>query len=197
MFGIKSHIKLFFLFLFFFCLTIKVNAQGGLKFISNDKPKNERTSYIIFDEATYFNEYIEVSFKLSFYNSLYIGEIFSLVNSKYKQEYSLYYKYTYNKENESFIQINRVGEKKLLELKIPDDLILNESWVDVKIKFDFKNNLISFSFNDQSVDFNEDFNMNSGYFDLIFGKHDIYFDVPSFSIRDLKIKSQNKEVIFH
>ena len=195
MFGIKSHIKLFFLFLFF-CLTIKVNAQGGLKFISNDKPKNERTSYIIFDEATYFNEYIEVSFKLSFYNSLYIGEIFSLVNSKYKQEYSLYYKYTYNKENESFIQINRVGEKKLLELKIPDDLILNESWVDVKIKFDFKNNLISFSFNDQSVDFNEDFNMNSGYFDLIFGKHDIYFDVPSFSIRDLKIKSQNKEVDF-
>ena len=60
----------------------KLQAQGGLTFISNDKPKNERTSYRVFEEAIQVNKSLEVSFQMSFYSMLYIGEIFSLKNEE-------------------------------------------------------------------------------------------------------------------
>jgi len=55
----------------------KLQAQGGLTFISNDRPKDERTSYKVFEEAMQFEKSLEVSFQMSFYSTLYIGEIFS------------------------------------------------------------------------------------------------------------------------
>ena len=96
----------------------KLQAQGGLTFISNDRPKNERTSYRVFEEAMQFEKSLEVSFQMSFYSMLYIGEILSLKNEEDHKEYSIYYKYTYTENNKSFIQINRVGEEKLYEKQI-------------------------------------------------------------------------------
>jgi len=160
----------------------KLQAQGGLTFISNDRPKNERTSYRVFEDAMRFEKSLEVSFQMSFYSMLYIGEIFSLKSEENDQEYSIYYKYTYNENNTSFIQINRVGEEKLFEKQIPENLIVNGNWIDVNIIFDFQNDKITFSFNGEKVEISEKFDTNGGKFDLIFGKHSIYVDVPSFKI---------------
>ena len=51
----------------------KLQAQGGLTFISNDRPKNERTSYRVFEDSMRFEKSLEVSFQMSFYSMLYIG----------------------------------------------------------------------------------------------------------------------------
>ena len=174
----------------------KLQAQGGLTFISNDRPKNERTSYRVFEDAMRFEKSLEVSFQMSFYSMLYIGEIFSLKSEENDQEYSIYYKYTYNENNTSFIQINRVGEEKLFEKQIPENLIVNGNWIDVNIIFDFQNDKITFSFNGEKVEISEKFDTNGGKFDLIFGKHSIYVDVPSFKIRDLRINSPKKKIYF-
>ena len=82
-------------------------AQGGLTFISNDKPKDERTSYHVFEEEINFKDNLKVSFEMTFYSPLFIGEILSIKNTRNQKEISLYYKYTYNEKNESFIQIIR------------------------------------------------------------------------------------------
>lgn len=174
----------------------KLQAQGGLTFISNDRPKDERTSYKVFEEAMQFEKSLEVSFQMSFYSTLYIGEIFSFINEGNGKEYSIYYKYTYTENNKSFIQINRVGEEKLYEKQIPESLIVNAKWIDVKIIFDFQNDKIIFSFNDNKIEILEKLDSDNGKYDLIFGKHGIYVDVPSFKIRDLKISSHKKNIYF-
>lgn len=192
---LRKHILPLFLLLIV-GINTKIHAQGGLTFISNDRPKNERTSYRVFEEALKFEKSLEVSFQMSFYSMLYIGEIFSLKSVENDKEYSIYYKYTYNDNNTSFIQINRVGEEKLFEKQIPEDLIINGNWIDVNIIFDFRNDKINFSFNGETIEISEKFGSNGGKFDLIFGKHSIYVDVPSFKIRDLRINSPDKKIYF-
>ena len=192
---LRKHILPLFLLLIV-GINTKIHAQGGLTFISNDRPKNERTSYRVFEEALKFEKSLEVSFQMSFYSMLYIGEIFSLKSVENDKEYSIYYKYTYNENNTSFIQINRVGEEKLFEKQIPEDLIINGNWIDVNIVFDFRNDKINFSFNGETIEISEKFGSNGGKFDLIFGKHSIYVDVPSFKIRDLRINSPDKKIYF-
>ena len=174
----------------------KLQAQGGLTFISNDKPKNERTSYRVFEEAIQVNKSLEVSFQMSFYSMLYIGEIFSLKNEENDKEYSIYYKYTYTENNKSFIQINRVSEKKLYEKQIPENLIVNGNWIDVKIFFDFENDKIIFSFNEEQIEIAEKFDSDNGRYDLIFGKHGIYVDVPSLKIRNIRVNCPEKNYYF-
>lgn len=171
-------------------------AQGGLTFISNDKPKDERTRYSVFDKGIKFKKLLEVSFDLSFYSPLFIGEMLTIKNKRTQTAFSLYYKYTYNEKNESFIQINRKGEKKLYESKIPDDLIVNGSWLKFKIALDFENNKIIFDFNGERVEIAEKFESKEDKYDLIFGKHDIYFDVPSFKIRNLQVTSSDFKIEF-
>ena len=171
-------------------------AQGGLTFVSNDKPKDERTSYRVFEKEINFKNNLKVSFEMTFHSPLFIGEILSIKNTRNQKEISLYYKYTYNEKNESFIQINKVGEEKIYQKKIPDEIIINGTWIDVKIILDFINDKIVFSFNGNTVEIPQNFKRNEDKYDLVFGKHDIYFDVPSFKIRNLEVVSSNVEIKF-
>ena len=171
-------------------------AQGGLTFISNDKPKDERTSYHVFEKDINFKNNLKVSFEMTFYSPLFIGEILSIKNTRNQKEISLYYKYTYNEKNESFIQINKVGEEKIYQNKIPDDIIINGAWIDVQFTLDFINDKIVFSFNGNTVEIPQNFERNEDKYDIVFGKHDIYFDVPSFKIMNLDVSSDYFEINF-
>ena len=192
----KSLCRIYTLTVILFFLHLSFYAQEGLTFISNDKPKNERTSYRIFDKQVNFKNSLEVSFEMSFYSPLYIGDIFTVVNKKTKKQYSLYYKYTYDDVNKSFIQINRIGEEKLHEQRIPDEIIMSQSWIQVNLKLDFLNDKIIFDFNGKKVEISQIFENNSDYYELVFGKHDIYSDIPSFKIRNLNVKNFNTEYKF-
>ena len=171
-------------------------AQGGLTFISNDKPKDERTSYRVFENEMNFQKNLKISFEMNFYSPLFIGEILTIKNIRNQKAISLYYKYTYNEENESFIQINRVGEKKLYQKKIPEDILINGTWINVEVDFDFVNNIIVFDFNGNRIKIPENFERKEDKYDLVFGKNDIYFDVPSFKIKNLRVVSSNVEIKF-
>ena len=191
----KNLIRSFFLVFSLLANYILV-AQGGLTFISNDKPKDERTSYHVFEKDINFKNNLKVSFEMTFYSPLFIGEILSIKNKRNQKEISLYYKYTYNEKNESFIQINKVGEQKIYQNKIPDDIIINGTWIDVQIILDFINDKIVFSFNGNTVEIPQNFERNDDKYDIVFGKHDIYFDVPSFKIMNLDVSSDNFEINF-
>ena len=120
----------------------------------------------------------------------------SIKNTRNQKEISLYYKYTYNEKNESFIQINKVGEQKIYQSKIPDDIIINGAWIDVQFILDFINDKIVFSFDGNTVEIPQNFERNEDMYDIVFGKHDIYFDVPSFKIINLDVSSDNFEINF-
>jgi len=164
--------------------------------MSNDKPKDERTSYHVFEKDINFKNNLKVSFKLTLYSPLFIGEILSIKNTRNQKEISLYYKYTYNEKNESFIQINKVGEEKIYQNKISDEIIINGTWIDVQIILDFINEKIVFSFNGNTVEIPQNFERNKDNYDIVFGKHDIYFDVPSFKIMNLDVSSDDFEINF-
>ena len=91
----RSFISIFFIFFIF-----KTYAQEGLKFVSNNKDKIERTSYKVFEKPKNFKDKLSIKFDLSFHSKLYIGNIFTINGFADGSSYSLYYKYTYEDDNQ-------------------------------------------------------------------------------------------------
>ena len=55
----KRFFTFFVLVLMGVVVNTKLQAQGGLTFISNDKPKNERTSYRVFEDSMQFEKSLQ------------------------------------------------------------------------------------------------------------------------------------------
>ena len=77
------------LLLFNYCF-----GQSGLKFYSNDYFKEKRTSYRVFEKRVAFKSQISIKFDLSFYNKIFIGDIFTIRGFNDKSQSSLYYNFS-------------------------------------------------------------------------------------------------------
>tara|TARA_B110000444_G_scaffold74942_1_gene70546 strand:- start:1106 stop:3376 length:2271 start_codon:yes stop_codon:yes gene_type:complete len=187
----RSFISIFFIFFIF-----KTYAQEGLKFVSNNKDKIERTSYKVFEKPKNFKDKLSIKFDLSFHSKLYIGNIFTINGFADGSSYSLYYKYTYEDDNLSYIQINRIGEEKLYEFLLSDDLISREKWVTIELSFNFKTDSLQLLFNGKKNSLSEQFAKDSNSLGITFGRQENYFDVPAFKIRNLQISDTQDEYIF-
>ena len=180
------------LLLFNYCF-----SQSGLKFYSNDYSKENRTSYMVFEKSVAFESQISIKFNLSFYNKIFIGDIFTLRGFKDKSQFSLYYNYDFEDQKGAVLQINKVGEKKLFEIPISENIINSESWHEIEIVFDFKNNLLRYVFDGQKDSFRYDFNVQNNRLNLVFGALSNYSDVPAFKIRNLKLRDAFNQYAFN
>ena len=179
------------LLLFNYCF-----SQSGLKFYSNDYSKENRTSYMVFEKSVAFESQISIKFNLSFYNKIFIGDIFTLRGFKDKSQFSLYYNYDFENQKGAVLQINKVGEKKLFEIPISENIINSEDWHEIEIVFDFKNNLLRYVFDGQKDSFRYDFNAQNNRLNLVFGALSNYADVPAFKIRNLILRDAFDEYYF-
>ena len=170
------------LLLFNYCF-----SQSGLKFYSNDYSKEKRTSYRVFEKRATFESQISIKFNISFYNKIFIGDIFTLRGFEDKSKFSLYYNYDFENQKGATLQINKVGEKKLFEIIIPEKIINSENWHEIEIIFDFKNNLLRYIFGGEKDSFRYEYGSQKEKLNLVFGAQSNYSDVPAIKIRDLKI----------
>jgi len=92
-------------------------AQGGLTFVSNDKPKDARTSYRVFENEINFKKNLKVSFEMNFYSPLFIGEILTIKNIRNQKAISLYYKYTYNEKTNLLFKLIELEKKNFIKKK--------------------------------------------------------------------------------
>ena len=77
---------------------------------------------MVFEKSVAFESQISIKFNLSFYNKIFIGDIFTLRGFKDKSQFSLYYNYDFENQKGAVLQINKVGEKKLFEIHISDNI---------------------------------------------------------------------------
>jgi len=136
--------RFFFTLIFIFSFTL-VNAQDGLKFISNNQPKENR-SQLIFEDKFNAKDSLVINFKFSIYNKLFIGDLLNIRNIKNNSTISLSYNFTYSEDNKPFINLNIKGIKNLVKIQIPENFIQYQKWIDVKLKIDYNLNQAELKF---------------------------------------------------
>ena len=188
--------RLFFTLIFIFSYTL-VNAQDGLKFISNNQPKENR-SQLIFEDKFNAKDSLVINFKFSIYNRLFIGDLLNIRNSKNNSTISLSYNFTYSEDNKPFINLNIKGIKNLVKIQIPENFIQYQKWIDVKLKIDYKLNEAELNFFNNTYSISNLFEKNSSLeeIEILFGKNEFNEDIPAFNLKNLELKIDSSIVYF-
>lgn len=183
------------LLVFFLVLMLasKHTISQGLGFRSTQQSQiSDRTSYIVFAErAPKFRDKLTLSFELSVLDPKSFGFICVVDAEKSNKDYA--FAYIPGNAKTSYLKLNLKGEENLLTIPLPTSLLGKGKWIDVKLDFNLKQNIIKVTVNDTRYEvsgpgLNDRINPT-----IYFGKHDNVIDVPSFAIRKL-IVSNSKEV---
>ena len=188
--------RFFFTLIFIFSFTL-VNAQDGLKFISNNQPKENR-SQLIFEDKFNAKDSLIINFKFSIYNKLFIGDLLNIRNIKNNSTISLSYNFTYSEDNKPFINLNIKGIKNLVKIQIPENFIQYQKWIDVKLKIDYKLNQAELKFLNNTYSISSLFEKNSSLeeIEILFGKNEFNEDIPAFNLKNLELKIDSSIVYF-
>lgn len=188
--------RFFFTLIFIFSFTL-VNAQDGLKFISNNQPKENR-SQLIFEDKFNAKDSLVINFKFSIYNKLFIGDLLNIRNIKNNSTISLSYNFTYSEDNKPFINLNIKGIKNLVKIQIPENFIQYQKWIDVKLKIDYKLNQAELKFLNNTYSISTLFEKNSSLeeIEILFGKNEFNEDIPAFNLKNLELKIDSSIVYF-
>ena len=188
--------RFFFTLIFIFSFTL-VNAQDGLKFISNNQPKENR-SQLIFENKFNANDSLVINFKFSIYNKLFIGDLLNIRNSKNNSTISLSYNFTYSEDNKPFINLNIKGIKNLVKIQIPENFIQYQKWMDVKLKIDYKLNKAELKFLNNTYSISSLFEKNNSLeeIEILFGKNEFNEDIPAFNLKNLELKIDSSIIYF-
>ena len=188
--------RFFFTLIFIFSFTL-VNAQDGLKFISNNQPKENR-SQLIFEDKFNAKDSLVINFKFSIYNKLFIGDLLNIRNFKNNSTISLSYNFTYSEDNKPFINLNIKGIKNLVKIQIPENFIQYQKWIDVKLKIDYKLNQAELKFLNNTYSISSLFEKNSSLeeIEILFGKNEFNEDIPAFNLKNLELKIDSSIVYF-
>ena len=188
--------RFFFTLIFIFSFTL-VNAQDGLKFISNNQPKENR-SQLIFEDKFNAKDSLIINFKFSIYNKLFIGDLLNIRNIKNNSTISLSYNFTYSEDNKPFINLNIKGIKNLVKIQIPENFIQYQKWIDVKLKIDYNLNQAELKFLNNTYSISSLFEKNSSLeeIEILFGKNEFNEDIPAFNLKNLELKIDSSIVYF-
>lgn len=162
---------------------------GGLKFYGSEQPINQRTSYNVFgDNRVEFSDHFDIDFNLALYPTTEIGYIIRIRNTESNRIYNLFYD---GQGNNLAFRFNEEGKSNLIAVTMDREL-LNMHWFKMKISFDLKRDSIHLTIHDQTFS-TENKGLPDTYHPVIlFGRSDHIIDVPSFAIKDLSIRNDEK-----
>ena len=163
--------RLFFVLIFILSFNT-IDAQNGLKFISNNKPKEER-SQLIFDNKFTANDSLVINFQFSIYNKLFIGDLLNIRNNRDSSTISLSYNFTYSGENKPYLNLNVKGIKNLLSIPIPENFVQYQTWMNLNLKIDYNLNNAELTFLNETFTVENLFENSSSLNDILFGKNNL------------------------
>jgi hypothetical protein len=182
---VTSTKKIIYTLLFFFIFLSRPLFAEGLRFLGNDYPIEQRTSYDVFSERQVaFSDHFNISFRLSLYMTTDIGNILRIKSAENGSIFNLFY--DGHEENHLFL-FNEEGKNNLIHISLEKSQYPPREWFQIDISFDLENNLITLTIGDSTnsaanVTLPESFTPT-----LIFGKSDHVIDVAPFAIRSLRV----------
>lgn len=177
------------LFLLAFLVIIHYDARSqGLKFKGNSYLIQERTSYNVFNNSTpVFKDFLTINFDILCDTLPQVGYLFRIKT----QMSDLTFNLAYDSQGSNIVyHLNLEGKNRLITMSIPKKDYTFSQWSQLKLHLDLINGQISFSIGEHSQ--TEKLNFPK-YLEakVLFGCSDYFIDIPSFSIRNLKISGKN------
>lgn len=162
----------------------------GLGFKSIDSQIANRTSYTVFAEHPFqFKDKFSLSFDLSILDPNSFGFICVIDAENSNKDYSL--AYIKVNQNTSHLKLNLKGEENLLTIPIKSSLLGKGKWINVMLNFDLNGNHVTVTVNNDNFEIDGASLDNLEIAQIYFGKNENLIDVPSFSIRNLNVRSSN------
>lgn len=185
----------FYIFLFVFTLLpINVFSQG-LKFYGNECLINDRTSYTVFDNISpTFSDQLIIDFDISFLEPSHVGYILRIKNKEANTIYNL----SFDSEGSDIVsfKLNEEGKNSLILANLDKTGLFDHHWNHVLISFDMRADSITLKFNDDKFQIGEVRLPQKWSPDIFFGRSDYIIDVPSYAIKNLKVKDGRKDFFF-
>ncbi len=186
-------ILIFFINLLWLCC-YQLSAQG-LKFQGSGILIEKRPSLHVFEYITpQFSGDLSVDFELSFQDLRHFGYIFYYQDENEGMPISLIYNNLGN--GKSRFTLNKEGALNLISLELDQNQLKKNVWIPVSIKFDGVRKKISLAIGRSRAESNYNFMKGTFRPKPIFGLNPSSVDVPSFSLRELKVYNEKKAFHF-
>jgi hypothetical protein len=174
------------------CLSVLTARSQGLLFKSEDSLLTQRTSLHVFDpHPPVFHDNFYIEFDLSLWDNANLGYVLDVADKD--NSYSLSYLYNNGAGTLNF-NIDRKSNK--LVIPLPASLLRKKAWFKVRLDFDLKNDNVAIDVNNtvylaQHLGFQPELAP-----DIVFGKNQLYTEVPNMAIKDLAIGDDSRQYFF-
>ncbi len=163
----------------------------GLKFVAGDQAIEKRTSLKIYPSKSFESyKYFEISFEINISKNSAVGYIFRI---KEKEDSPIFNLYFDEENNKAIFRLNEEGKFSLIKTEISSEKLSIGSWIPIKIKFDLENKEVILQISNQRPQVAKANLSIPSTPTIYFGKSDYMIDVPSMSIRNLKLGNSENE----
>jgi len=175
------------------------NKISGIKFNSQNVPRNQKTSIFLNDgQPIELRSSFSISFDISFWDYRKFGPILRIDDEQGNEIRVVYNQFKNN--DTSYIQIIVPLNEKNIEIKLPKKDLARNQWFNFKMIFDKKADVIKTYWNNFYVDKITYSFRSENEFYFTFGLKElnspIDFDVPAISIKNILITQQGKREYF-
>ena len=157
----------------------------GLAFSNPENSIEERTSFDVFaHQQEHFTHKLDICFKMQLPLADVVGYVVRIIDKPSGQIYNIFF----DGRGNDYFSLNEEGYKTLIKCRFDRNLLRAKQWFDVRLFFDFDNNLISLTVDEQEFEASKDNLPNGMTPQIVFGRSEYLIDVPSFTMRDLIIR---------
>jgi hypothetical protein len=170
----------------------QVHAQG-LHFMNPVDSINGRTSYSVFgDDSKPFVHSLTITFEIQIPRIPEVGYILHVVDKNRDTNYNLFY----DGRGNDWLELNEEGKTTLMRSRFNRQALLNKGWVKCSLSFLFDKKMIVMTIDGHSMSKLVRTLPDSLSPKIVFGRFDYLIDVPSFAIRNLRVKGTESDYYF-
>ncbi len=176
------------------CFSALTLRSQGLLFKSEDSLLTQRTSFHVFDShPPVFHDHFYIEFDLSLWDNANLGYVLDVADKGNANSYSLSYLYN---NGAGVLNFNIDCKSNKLVIPLPATLLRKKSWFRVRLDFNLQSDNVAIDVDNtvylaEHLGFKPDMTPN-----IIFGKNQLYTEVPNMVIRDLAVGDDNKKYYF-
>ncbi len=177
-------------------LSCPLNMQSqGLTFKGNESPIGKRTSYTVFNHSyPVFKDSLAINFDCAVSELPQAGYIFRL---ELQRSPDLIYNLAYDSYGEKLIyRLNEEGKDILITKILNRQKRNSNNWLHIELKINLITGLTICAVGDDKHIFDIGKVPNPVTPEIYFGKSDYFIELPTFSIRNLKVSDSKKEFEF-
>lgn len=181
------------LILLFLITHFSPSRAQGLRFLNPIDSINGRTSYAVFgDDEKKFSRQLNIKFDIQIPRVAEVGYILHVVD----EEQSVNFNVFYDGRGNDVIELNEEGKTTLIRSRFNRQMLLNKGWIPFELSLDLDKKQISMTINGQRQQVNVPSLPPTLCSKIVFGRFDYLIEVPSVTIRNLRIKGGRADYFF-